>query len=135
MAGDAGAQDEVQRKFARWAAIEANRTMSMVIAFKDGLLETSLQEYDPVFIQSVSVGPLCIIGMPCAILQNCAQHIISEASPDTWLAQGVNGTLMGSVLTCGHEETSHGRLLSAVFDRDVAGRLISSVIKAASGDR
>ena len=135
MADGAASQDDVQRKFARWATIEANRTMSMVMVFKEGLLETSMQDYDPVFIQSVSVGPLRIVGMPCAILKNCAHQIIHQTTPNTWLAQGVNGTLMGSVLTCGNEGSLQGRLLSAVFDRDVAGRLISSVIKAATREK
>ena len=126
--------DEVQRKFSKWAMIEANRTMSMVMAYKEGKLEAAMQDYDTVYVQSMQVGPLTIVGLPCAVLRNCAQHIVKQCGPNVWLAQGVNGTLMGSVLTCSGEEQIEGRLLSAVFERDVAGRLISSVIKASAGN-
>ncbi len=134
MGANSSITDEVQQKFSKWALIEANRTMSMVMAYKEGKLEVAMQEYDPVYVQSVRVGPLKIIGIPCAVLRNCARHIASQCGSNVWLAQGVNGTLMGSVLTCSGEQEIEGRLLSAVFERDVAGRLISSVIKASSGE-
>lgn len=132
VSGGESTSDPSQQKFARWALIEANRTMSMVLAFKDGVLETAMQEYDPVYIQSLTIGPINIIGIPCAVLRACARHLASQAGPDVWFAQGVNGTLMGSIMTCGTEQAD-GRLLSAVFERDVAGRLITGIMTATSG--
>ncbi len=132
--GEDGAlhDDPTQRRFARWALIEANRTMSMVLAYKEGILETAMQDYDPVYVQSLTVGPLQIIGLPCAILRSCAQSILAQLGPGIWLAQHVNGTMMGSVLTCGSDEQLEGRLLSPVFERDVAGRLLTTVKEISS---
>lgn len=126
-------QDPSQRKLARWALIEANRTMSMVLAFKEGSLETALQAYDPTLIQSISIGPIRIIGVPCLMLRHTAQEIISQTAPEVWLAQGVNGTLMGSILSSGGAaDDFRGRLLSPVFERSVADKLILSITQASS---
>ncbi len=132
--GEEAADDPNQRKLARWALIEANRTMSMVMAFKEGILETSMQDYDPVYIQSMTVGPLTIVGLPCTVLGSCAQSILSQAGPGVWLAQAINGTMMGSVLTCSGDQGLEGRLLSSVFEREVAGRLLAEIQTMSSGE-
>ena len=134
MSMDEATQDEMKRKFTRWALIEANRTMSIVMAHREGKLEAALQDYDPVCIQSLKIGPLQIVGIPCSVLRNCSRHILKELGENVWLAQGINGSLLGSVLTCSNDEQLEGRLLSAVYERDVAGRLIASILKAVSGD-
>jgi len=134
MSIDGKAADETQRKFARWALIEANRTMSTVMAYKEGKLEPALQQYDPVYVQSLKIGPLQIAGLPCSVLHNCASQIMQKCDKDIWLIQGVNGTLMGSLLTCGGETIDNARLLSAVYEREVAGRLISSLLKVTTGE-
>lgn len=127
------AQDPAQRKLAKWSLIEANRTMSMVIAFKEGTLEAGLQAYDPVILQSISIGPVKIIGVPCCMLRNTAQQIMSKAGPGVWLAQGVNGTMMGSLFSSsGSMEDLRGRLLSPVFERDTADKLTNAIIKTAA---
>jgi hypothetical protein len=134
MGMDTGPQDEMKRKFTRWALIEANRTMSIVMAHKEGLLEAAIGDYDPVYIQSLKIGPLKIVGIPCSVLRNCSRHILKEPGNSVWLAQNINGTLLGSVLTCSSADQLEGRLLSAVFERDAACRLIASVLKEANGD-
>lgn len=118
-----------QRIFSKWALIEANRTMSAAMAKEEGMLSESLNEYDPVLIQSLNIGPVSIIGVPCLMLGKCARHILQSAPPGTWLAQAVNGNMIGSLLSCNQEDGIRGRLLSPVFDRNAAQPIIAEILR------
>ncbi|MFU8779554.1 MAG: hypothetical protein ACNA71_00845 [Kiritimatiellia bacterium] len=126
-------QDPDQCADARWSLIEANHAMSLAVAAKEGVLEATLRAYGPAVVQRLRVGPITIIGVPCYLSRHAARKIISQNVPGVWLAQCVNGTMLGSMLSC--QDALHGTgflLRGPAFEASVADDLTGAIMHASA---
>jgi hypothetical protein len=119
---------------AQWNLLEASRTMGLVIAYKEGFFEKAMHADEPQVVQSLRIGPITLLGVPCCVSRSAAQNIVERSASGVWLAQCVNGTMMGSTLTwedplCGSGFTLRG----PVFQGSVGEKLASAIMRALAG--
>lgn len=101
----------------------------VVLPITKQMIGEALYQYRRVSIQMMRIGATKLIGLPAMINPGCAMNLIIETDIDTWLAQCINGDMLGSVLD--NQSDSGFKLLSKYFAPETGQLLADAAIQLA----
>ncbi len=99
-----------------WSLSNATRTLGFSKASEEGLLSHLYEDYRAFEVQKITIGDVCILGMPCTMTKECAEAMTKHHSgQQLWLAECVNGDMEGGMLAVEGEKGDVCGLLSPIF--------------------
>ncbi|MBA4387388.1 MAG: hypothetical protein C0404_05365 [Verrucomicrobia bacterium] len=120
--------DPSMRRIARWTMTEASRTMGFVVAQQKGLTADIIKETQTAQLHEIQIGKVRILGIPGAVTAECGRVLLSMLGDNTWLAEGHDGDLQGSILYHDPRQKVGYRLLSGLLKPEIGNLLAALVI-------
>lgn len=110
---------------AQQAVAEARSRSAFVSARDSDLLTQIVNAYSPTEIQVLCLGPTRLLCMPGLVDAECGRDLAHRAGAQLWVVEGVNGDMLGSVLTGSGEGGSAGYVLrSTIFEPETGKAMV-----------
>jgi hypothetical protein len=115
---------------AECAVFGAEGTLALAAAEEDGTLSRLIADYQPLEVQAVRIGEICLVGLPGECFVEYGLTIKRDAAMKTFVVSLVNGELQGYIVTPEADREGGYEAANSVFAPASGGTVVEAGLSA-----